>query len=195
MKDEAALVDKALGGDESAFEELLHPYRQGMLNIAYQMTGNTEEARDICQTAMIKVFKHLKRFRPGKNLKNWLYKIVKNVASDFYRKKKRDEGLKEEHKKMGEEHKKMGVSAGYSPEKDFLNREIREKIEACLKYLSPREKMVFLLRDAEGFSIKETARVMGSSSQSVRTHLCRARRKLRLEFEKIYPKGRWSNEV
>ncbi|MEA3421292.1 MAG: sigma factor-like helix-turn-helix DNA-binding protein [Acidobacteriota bacterium] len=89
MKDEAALVDKALGGDESAFEQLLHPYRNGMLNIAYQMTGNTEEARDICQTA----------------------------------------------------------------------------------------------------------RVMGSSSQSVRTHLCRARRKLRLEFEKIYPKGRWSNEV
>jgi len=188
MKDEAALVDKALGGDEDAFEQLLYPYRNGMLNIAYQMTGNTEEARDICQTAMIKIFKHLKRFRQGKNLKNWLYKIVKNVANDFYRKKKRDEGLKEEHKKMG-------VSAGYSPEKDFLNREIREKIEACLKYLSPREKMVFLLRDAEGFSIKETAIVMGSSSQSVRTHLCRARRKLRLEFEKIYPKGRWSNEV
>ena len=146
MKDEAALVDKALGGDESAFEQLLHPYRQGMLNIAYQMTGNIEEARDICQTAMIKVFKYLKKFRPGKNFKNWLYKIVKNETYDFYRKKKRDDGLKEEHKKMG-------VSAGYSPEKDFLNREIREKIEACLKYLSPREKMVFLLRDAEGFSI------------------------------------------
>ena len=179
MKDERKLVDRALRGDPFAFEQLLHPYRQMILNMAYQMTGNLEDAKEICQEALIKVYKYLHRFHSEKNFKNWLFKILTNTAFDFIRKKRR-------HEHVLTEKKKLGVSNGYSPEKHFLNQEIREKIEICLKYLTPKEKMVFLLRDQEGFSIKETAMVMGGTSMSVRTHLSRARRKLRLQFEKVY---------
>ena len=179
MKDERKLVDQALRGDPDSFEQLLLPYRQGILNMAYQITGNLEDAKEICQEALIKVYKYLHRFQSGRSFKNWLFKILTNTAFDFIRKKKR-------HEHVLTEQKKLGVSNGYSPEKHFLNQEIREKIETCLKYLTPKEKMIFLLRDQEGFSIKETALVMGGTSMSVRTHLSRARRKLRLQFEKIY---------
>jgi RNA polymerase sigma-70 factor (ECF subfamily) len=179
MKDERKLVDQALRGDPVSFEQLLHPYRQGILNMAFQLTGNLEDAKEICQEALIKVYKHLHRFQSGRSFQNWLFKILTNTAFDFIRKKKR-------HEHVITEQKKLGLSTGYSPEKHFLNQEIREKIGDCLQYLTPKEKMVFLLRDQEGFSIKETAMVMGGTSMSVRTHLSRARRKIRWRFEKIY---------
>ena len=70
-----------------------------------------------------------------------------------------------------------------------INDEIKEKISVCLSVLTPKEKAIFLLRDNEGFSIKETAEILKSSSVSVRTHLSRARQKIRREFEKIYSAG------
>ena len=179
MKDEKKLLDLALEGDQAAFEQLLHPYRQGILNMAYQLSGNLEDAKEICQEALIKVYKYLHRFQYGRSFKNWLFKILTNTAFDFIRKQKRQEQVLTEKKKLG-------ITGGHSPERHFLNQEIREKIDVCLKYLTSKEKTVFLLRDQEGFSIKETALVMGGTSMSVRTHLSRARRKIRQQFEKIY---------
>lgn len=180
MKDEAELVRRVLSGDDAAFELLLRPYRKGMLSIAYQIMGNSEEAQEICQDAMIKVYRHLDKYKVNKSFKNWLYKIVANTTYDLLRKKKR-------HSELVELSKNVSLYSEYSPEKRFLDQEIREKIEKCLGNLTTREKTVFLLRDTEGFSIKETAGILGSSSQSVRTHLSRARSKIRQQFDLIYP--------
>lgn len=73
------------------------------------------------------------------------------------------------------------------PEAQFLNKEVWEKVAYCLESLSPKERAVFLLRDGEGLSVKEAAGVLGASSMSVRTHLSRARQKLRGRLEKIFP--------
>jgi RNA polymerase sigma-70 factor (ECF subfamily) len=64
--------------------------------------------------------------------------------------------------------------------------EIKEKIQTFLQVLSPKEKAIFLLRDVDGLSIKEASEVLNISSVSVRTHLSRARQKIRREFEKKY---------
>jgi len=180
MKDETELVRRVLSGDDTAFEPLLRPYRKGMLSIAYQIMGNTEEAKEICQDVMIKVYRHLNKFQINKSFKNWLYKIVANTTYDLLRKKKRQSDIVDLHKNLK-------PYTEYSPERQLLNQEIREKIDICLKNLTNREKTVFLLRDTEGFSIKETAGILGSSSQSVRTHLSRARQKIRQQFDLIYP--------
>jgi len=100
MKNEDELVGEALQGDHSSFEQLLRPYRQGLLNMAYRMTGNREEAKEICQDALIKVYKYLHRFKRGKSFKNWAYKITVNSAYDFLRKKKRFEDTVQKQKEL-----------------------------------------------------------------------------------------------
>ena len=90
--------------------------------------------------------------------------------------------------------KELIVHDAYNPEKKFLNQEIKEKIQSCLHILSPKERAVFLLRDGEGLSIKEASMVLGSSSISIRTHLSRARQKIRARFEKIYPVRNWEEK-
>lgn len=179
MKSEEELVEDVLRGDHSSFELLLRPYRQGILNMAYRMTGNLEEAKEICQEALIKVFKYLRTFKKGSSLKSWIYKIVMNSSYDFLRKKRK-------YTQIIENQKSLIVNESLNPEKRFLSREIKEKIQNCLNILSPKEKAVFLLRDGEGLSIEETSKILGSSSISVRTHLSRARQKVRARFEKTY---------
>ena len=180
MKNEDELVEAVLRGDHSSFELLLRPYRRGLLNMAYRMTGNYEEAKEVCQEALIRIFRYLDKFKKGKNFKNWIFRIVVNTAYDFLRGKKR-------YEKIVENQKRLTVSSAPSPEKQLLNKELKDKIETCLQKLSPKEKAVFFLRDEEGFSIEETSKILGCSSLSVRTHLSRARQKIREQFEKIYP--------
>lgn len=179
MKNEDELVEAVLRGDHSSFEPLLRPYRKGLLNMAYRMTGNIEEAKEACQETLIRVFKYLDKFKKGKSFKNWIYKIAMNSIYDFLRQKKKYEDIVENQKRMT-------VSPIFDPEKKLLNKEIKTKIENCLRYLSPKEKAVFLLRDEEGFTVKEASKILGCSSLSVRTHLSRARQKIRAKFEKLY---------
>jgi RNA polymerase sigma-70 factor (ECF subfamily) len=180
MKNEDELVEEALRGNEDSFGLLLQPYRQGILNMCYRMTGNLEEAKEITQEAAIKVFRYLRKFKKGKSFKRWLYRIALNSAYDHLRKRKRQE-------ETIDSQKNSAAGQSPSPEENLLQKEMKERIEACLLGLSPKEKAVFLLRDGEGFSIKEASKVLGSSSASVRTHLCRARQKIRANFEKVYP--------
>ena len=175
MKKQEELITEVLEGQNDSFEPLLRPYRQGMLNMAYRMTGNIEEAKEICQEATIKIFKYLGSFKKEKSFKNWLYKTVVNCSYDFLKKTSCYNALIAEQKKSF-------FDDSFNPEKNYSNIEIGEKIQNCLRVLSPKEKAVFLLRDAEGFSIIEASQILGSSSNSIRTHLSRARQKLRKEF-------------
>ncbi len=175
MTDEKSLVARTLSGDTEAFSMLLGPLRQSMMNLAYRMTGNLESAEEICQEALIKVFKYLPKYQIGRSLRNWVLKITVNTAYDFLRLNKREEILIDAQKNLG-------VLSADSPEKNLLDGELGRQLRACLLVLTPKERMVFLLRDGEGFSVKETASLMRSSSMAVRTHLSRARSKLREHF-------------
>jgi RNA polymerase sigma-70 factor (ECF subfamily) len=180
MKNEEELIEAALQGDEDAFELLLYPYRNNILNLSYRMVGNLEDAKEVCQEAILKIFKYMNGYKKGKSFKNWMYKIVVNASNDFLRKQKRHEGIYAMKKVMAD-------NLSTNPETRFLNKEVREKIAFCLEDLSPKERTVFLLRDGEGLSVKEAAQVLGASSMSVRTHLSRARQKLRGRLQKIFP--------
>ena len=178
MKNDDELVSEVLKGDQTSFELLLRPYRLGLLNMAYRMTGNREEAKEICQDALIKVYRYLHRYEKEKSFKSWVYKITMNSAYDFLRKKKKSEDIIESQKDLH-------FATSPNPEQQFLNREIGSKIESCLRNLSPKEKAVFLLRDGDGFSVEETSEILKCSSLSVRTHLSRARKKIRTQFDKV----------
>ncbi len=188
MKDEEQLLEKALQGDARAFERLLFPYRQGMLNLAYRITQNAEDAQEVCQEALLKIFRYLEKYRSEMNLKNWIYQIVANAARDHLRKrKKQDQSVDPQYVQEG--------NPQSSPEDNLLQIEIRDKLQSCIRFLSPKERIVFVLRDVEGHSIQETATLLKLSSVSVRTHLSRARRKLRIRFTEVYPEGLREDKV
>jgi len=177
---EDVLVEKILAGENSYFEQLMKPYQLSLLNIAYRMAGDAEEAKEICQEAVLKIYKYLNRFKKGASFKNWAYKVVVNESYDFLRKSRRQQRIVSIHKRENV------LEDSFTPENAYSDWEVKNALRNCLFVLTPKERSVFLLRDGEEFSIKETASILGFSSSSVRTHLSRARRKIRSQLEKTY---------
>ncbi|MFW6131719.1 MAG: RNA polymerase sigma factor [Candidatus Aminicenantaceae bacterium] len=136
MKREDELVEDVLHGETKSFEILLNSYRKAMLNIAYHMTRNFEDAREICQEALVKIFRHLHRYKKGSNFKNWIYKITVNCALDFMKRKKKEQ-------KIIEDQKYIDPKIHYGPEGQLKNKEIKEKINLYMNTLSPKKRLFF----------------------------------------------------
>ena len=180
---EKELVQKARSGESTAFEELVLPYRQSLFHLAYRMTGNMEEAMDIAQETLLRCFRYLHQYDQARNFRNWLFQIAANLARDWHRKRKLENRLEMNirQKNFDPDHSepleiKETVFNQPSGEK---TSDLQLDVNACLAKLSPRERQVFVLRDLEGLSIKETAMVLKTSSLSVRVNLSSARRKIR----------------
>jgi len=179
METEKELVAMVLSGRSEAFEPLVTPYRQPLLALAFRLTRDSEEAREVAQEALLRAFKHLARYDPSRSFRNWLFQIAANEARDRLRKKRRERDLLEA---AGRD-----LPAGADPEAGRRSREFLSDLEKCLSGLGPREREVFILRDIEDLDIKETARALGCSSISVRVNLSSARRKVRDAIRDRYP--------
>ncbi len=176
---EKELVEMVLSGRTEAFEPLVTPYRQPLLALAYRLTRNREEALGVAQEALLRAFRSLARYDVSRSFRNWLFQIAANEARDRFRKRTRE--------KAAAENAVHGATGSANTEAGRERQEIRSDILQCLAVLSPREQEVFVMRDLEELSIKETARALGCSSISVRVNLSSARRKLREAIRNDFP--------
>lgn len=183
MEKEIALIEEAVTGNHRSFEKLVSPYRNGMLSIAYRMCGDLEDAKEICQEAVIRIFRYLKSYGKQYSFKSWLYKVTLNATYDFLRgKKKEKEIFLRETTRLTEEPS--------GPEMRFQQSELREHVRSILSSLTPTERMVYILREEQGMETGDICRIAGCSGTSVRVHISRARKKIRGGLEKIYQPSR-----
>lgn len=169
VSSEEDLIRKSSRGDTSAFERLLQLKREKIFWIAFRIIGNEEDAKDITQQVFIKLWKVMGRFKLGYKLDRWLYRITVNTAIDFYRKEKR--------KKTWE------IEAGDMPvfrtepdqERQITLQEIQSIFLDLARLLTPRQRAVFTLKEIEGLSTREVAKIMKCRVSTVRNHLAQAR--------------------
>jgi RNA polymerase sigma-70 factor, ECF subfamily len=190
--DEHRLIERFKQGSPDAMEEIVGLYEEGLYNFGLRMCGQREDAEDIIQDTLLSAFRYLKDFREETRLKNWLYKIAANACFRKRRKKKcePDYELSLENLVPGE-----GAAGRYDipdwsddPSANLLRSELKEVIEEAVHELPPIYRMVFNLRDMEGFSTEETADIMDITPQAVKTRLHRARLYLREKITERYRK-------
>jgi len=173
---EKRLVESVLEGNAEAFEPLVVPYRQALLSLALRMSGNIEEAKEICQETLMRAYKYLNAYDTERSFRNWLLGILMNIARQHGR-KARPAGAGVLTPLSPEDERQLRATD--DPERDQRQGELKSMLLDCLDGLSRREREVFLLRDIEERSIRETAQILHSSSVSVRVHLSAARRKIK----------------
>jgi RNA polymerase sigma-70 factor (ECF subfamily) len=179
---ERALIERVLSGDIDAFEPLITPYRQPLLGLAYRITKNWEDAKETSQETFLRAFKYLANVDVQKSFRNWIYQILINTARNLKKKQAAQDRLRSDMPLS-----ELPVDSGDDPEQAQFGRELRSQLRDCLDVLSDREREVFLLRDIEGWNIKETADVLKCSSIAVRVHLSEARRKIKEKIKEKYP--------
>jgi len=181
---EKELVLRVLSGDAAAFEPLVLPYRRTLFGLAYKMTGNREDALEVSQEALLRAFRYLGKCDLERGFRNWLLQILVNAARDLGgRKRAESESLASGF--LFDD--ATAVAAGPKPEDERGRSEIRGRIIEALSVLTGREREIFILRDLEEKSIRETAEITGSSAISVRVHLSRARGKMRERLAALDP--------
>jgi RNA polymerase sigma-70 factor (ECF subfamily) len=176
---EKELVAMILSGRSEAFEPLVAPYRQSLLALAFRLTRNWEDAREVAQEALLRAFKHLARYDTSRSFRNWLFQIAANEARDRLRRSRKEADM------VGQAGRELAPAD--DPEAGREAREVRSDVEKCLSVLGPREREVFILRDLQELDIKETAWALGCSSISVRVNLSSARRKIRDAIRGRFP--------
>jgi RNA polymerase sigma-70 factor (ECF subfamily) len=174
---ESRLVELVLSGRTEAFEPLVTPYRKLLLTLAFRLSRNVEEAKEISQETLLRAFRYLRSFDTKRSFKNWLLQVEMNVWRASLKKSPEEATLRE-----------LAVSHPQeNPESGQEGDEVRSQVLSCLEGLSPKEKEIFLLRDIEDMSIQETAQILRISAVSVRVHLSRARQKIRQCVKERFP--------
>ena len=186
------LVIRAKNGDLSAFETLVSRYEQRVFNLAMRMLHNVHDAEDVTQQTFLNALEHLEEFRGDASFATWLYRIATNAALKNLRKKR---GLPtvslEESTELQEErdtipHPEYLADWRQSPQELIQNNEVRALIQQALDELDEKHRLVFLLRDVEGLSVKETAQALGISEANVKVRLLRARLQLREKLTRTF---------
>jgi len=153
---EKRLVESVLEGNVEAFEPLVVPYRRALLSLALRMSGNIEEAKEICQETLMRAYKYLNAYDTERSFRNWLLGILMNVARQHGR-KARPAGAGVLTPLSPEDERQLRATD--DPERDQRQGELKSMLLDCLDGLSRREREVFLLRDIEERSIRETAQI------------------------------------
>ena len=183
---ETDLVIAAQSGDSEAFKMLFETNKKRIYALAYQYTHNVEDTEDIFQETFIKAYNSIDKFRadPSTNFSAWLYRIGINCSIDHIRKNKRRKEFSSEDLDIQNMSEPESLS---SPEQKHQTKEIFKQTEAVLNSISPKQRMVFILRHYQQLSIKEIAEYLGCTEGSVKKQLFRAVETFKKKFKHLIP--------
>ncbi|MGE5307579.1 MAG: RNA polymerase sigma factor [Deltaproteobacteria bacterium] len=181
LEKEKALILRVRRNERSAFDELVLAYRNRGFAIAYNFTGNPEDAKDVLQEAFIRVYTRIGDFREQSRFSTWFYRVVVNCSLDFLRRRKRVRS--KELEPLTDEEGNMLEPVGDIGKPDPLRaQDSRAALEECLAQLPERQRTCFVLRHENELSCAEIARVLHCNVSTVKVHLFRATNALRVKL-------------
>ena len=168
------LVVLAQKGEREAFEMLVERYKQKAYRIAYDFTRDREEAKDLSQDAFLRAFTNLKGFNLRSTFYTWFYRILVNLCLDYRRRKGRVSWEPFDDKAEQAINRNETFGSISSPDQNASAKEISLKVGVALETLPPKQRTAFLLRNHQGLSIRDIAKVMQTAEGTVKVHLHRA---------------------
>lgn len=167
-------------GDRTEFAHLVEATSNHIYHLALKILRNPQDAEDVLQESYIKALRALPNFEGRSTLSTWLYRIAVNEALMLLRKRRVNLVSVEDETDEDDEQPGMVLTDWVGlPEDELLSAESRQRLEAAVDTLPDTLRIVFMLRDVEGLSIRETAELLGLTETAVKTRLLRARLKLR----------------
>lgn len=163
-----SIIDKAINGDQDAFERLYRYYLQPIYAFVALRIGARQDVEDVTQQIFIKVLKNIKKFNGLSSLTTWIYKIAYHCVVDFYRKRKIELPIDENKIVFLDDLEKTNMS---------LQEEKINKVNKILTKLPKNYAEVIKLRFLQNQSIKETANILGISENNVKVRQFRALQK------------------
>ncbi|MFT3890716.1 MAG: sigma-70 family RNA polymerase sigma factor [Anaerolineales bacterium] len=181
-------LEAIVAGDRAEFARLVDAYSSPIYRLGLRMLGNPQDAEDVLQNTFLNALTHLSSFEGRSSLSTWLYRIAANEALMMIRKRKPEVDLEKAEDDGNDEGLKPAQIVDWSarPEDELLSGEGKRILDGAIQTLPESMRIVFLLRDVEGLSIRETAEALNLTETNVKTRLLRARMFLREQLSTYY---------
>lgn len=166
------LIERTLLGERSAFGQLVQRYQTAVYSVAYNVLRNAADAEDAAQSAFLKAYENLDRYKPDYKFFSWLYRIAVNESINLRRKKKPLTGV--EYAEAVETH---------GTDEMIAEQEMEDRIGEALMELNPHDRAIIILRHYQDFSYPDIAYIMDITEKKVKSRLFTARQRLRQIFE------------
>lgn len=178
------LVERCLQGDDSAWELVVTSYGKRIYNLSYRYTNRRDDAEDLTQNILIRVYQNLRSYRSeAGSFQNWILRVARNLIIDHYRQARRfpKTGGSEELEAMNIQDVRIP-----NPQRAAEQSEASRFLQNGLEALSPELKEAIILRDLEGISYQDIAELLGVPEGTVKSRINRGR----IELAKLLMKRR-----
>ena len=187
MASDAELLRKARSGDAASLDELLARHERQVFRFGLRMCGNEDDARDVLQDTLLAAFRNIEGFRGDAQLSTWLYQIARSFC---VRARRRTAGEPEHIDSLETPAAAAVPSPDAQPDSAAHAREIGQLLQAAILSLPVAYREALVLRDVEGLSAEEAAKVVGIEVGALKSRLHRARMELRARLGDVLSSGK-----
>jgi RNA polymerase sigma-70 factor, ECF subfamily len=185
----ADFINKLKAGDRSAFHELVALHGKQVINTCYRLLLDREDAEDVSQEVFIEVFQSIGTFRGEAKLSTWIYRIAVTRSLDEIKKRNRKKRITSFGKLLHLDEAAHWIAGGTTPDV-FLHEEERMKeVRQALDALPDNQRVAFALSKIDGYTNREIAEIMKTTTIAVESLVHRAKKKLSDELKKILKKN------
>jgi RNA polymerase sigma-70 factor (ECF subfamily) len=168
QSDEQQLIDRCRSGDDAAFGEIVDRYKDLVYGLIHRMIPDRGGVDDLAQDVFLKVYRGIPYFRGEARLSTWIFRIVQNVCVQWHAARKPEISLD------GDRRRQAG-----SDDRAFAELEARDRLQKAMDQLPPNYRMLVAAHYLEGVQYESLAEALNMPLGTVKTHLFRARRRLR----------------
>lgn len=189
--EEVVLARRLMAGDPTAFDRFVEIFQQKLFQYVFLTCGQREDAEEVAQETLLKVFQSFDQLREPERIKPWVFTIARNVC---YMKRRKSifapdeeislDALMPEFQQGGEGRRLEVADWSQLPEDQAIQHEVRQIVDQAIRELPDMYRSALLLRDLEELTTEETAEVLGVSTDVVKTRLHRARLMVRKKLDR-----------
>lgn len=180
---ETEIVERVINGEKSLYEIIVRRFNPYLYKVGRSYNYNHEDTQDLMQETFVDAYKNLKQFEGRSDFKTWLVRIMLN---NCYHKKEKFSFKNEISQDLNINSNPMFTNSNNDTEKVIQNRELGHILEEALGKIPLDYRMVFSLREINGFNVAETANLLNITEANVKTRLNRSKSMLRNEIENTY---------
>ncbi len=175
--DNSLIIKRIKGGDKRGWNMLIDKYSRMVYNLAFNFSGNSDDANDLTQDIFIKIYKNIEKFDENFSLSSWIMRISKNHCIDYWRKNRKNNFRIEMDDNI--------ANIDNSPEDELINSGELNKLREKILLLKPDVRTLIIFRDIQNYSYKEIAESMNIPLGTVKSRINRAR----IQLAKLYRDG------
>lgn len=183
MQADFELIERARSGDDAAFGQVISVYRKRILGTISRLIGRPEDVEDVAQDVFLRLYFSLGQLRTAEVFEPWLYRLTVNACFDYLRRQKRRHesrmsDLSEQQVLMAD-----AVAGGKADQDDQYRRGVREFVNTLLSGVSDEDRILLMLKEVEGLSLKELEQIYHVKENALKVRLFRARQRVLKAFE------------